>query len=83
MGTSLEGEALRAPLVEQREHARRVLASVSGRFEEIGAGALEPPELVRMIATLERELRWVLDELDRVDEEQAMLRPRGVAASRR
>lgn len=71
----------RAPLAAQREHARQVLSSVAERFEEIGLGALDPPALVRMIATLERELRWVLDELDRVDEEQATLRAhRRVAA---
>lgn len=54
---------------EQRGHGRRVLAEVAARFEDIGSGGLEPPELVCMISALERELRWVLDELDRLDEE--------------
>ncbi len=61
------------PLTEQRKHGRRILDEVAARFEEIGSGGLEPPELVRLIASLERELRWVLDELDRVDEERSIL----------
>lgn len=70
-------------LVSQREHARGLLGKIAGRFQEIGAGELDPPELVRMIAVLERELRWVLDELDRVDEEQVTPRAHGRVAALR
>lgn len=57
-------------LAGHREHGRKVLADVATMFEAIGSGSIEPPELVRTIALLERELRWVLDELDRIEEER-------------
>ena len=61
------------PLAEQRLHGRQVLAEVAVHFSRIGGGGVEPPELVRTIAHLERELRWLLDELDRLEAEQAVL----------
>jgi len=66
-------------LANHREHGRKVLADVATMFEAIGSGSVEPPELVRTISVLERELRWVLDELDRIEEEREDLTASGGA----
>ena len=64
-------------LASHREHGRKLLADVATMFEAIGSGSIEPPELVRTIALLERELRWVLDELDRIEQEREDLGEHG------
>lgn len=72
MGSPIDLTATaRRALIEQREHGRRLLAEVVARFEAIGERTPDPAELVALISDLERELRWLLDELDRLDEESA------------
>lgn len=62
-------------LGEARAAADLLLTQIRERFETIGAGQLDPPELVKIIARLEHHLRALCDEHDqRYDELAAAAR---------